>query len=312
MDIRILLALQQFREGSGGFLLKFLEKMTFLGDSSTVLIVMAVVYWCISKDMGTYLMMGWSGNRLLNGMLKVTACVYRPWIRDVRIIPNAGSLASATGYSFPSGHSTNAAAVYGGCLVRTDIPRASRIVFALTTALVAFSRIYLGVHTPQDILIGVSLGLLVMVLTYLLMQWIAAHPREDVYVAAVGLILALLVTTYAAVKPYPADYDAQGKLIVDGMKMAGDTFKTTGRCIGFLIGWILERRFVRFTTRISPSRRLTRFTVGLFTHYAVSLILMPLITGGIPGTAGTLISYFFQTFYIVFLFPLLMKTAEGI
>lgn len=312
MDMRILLALQQFREGSGGFLLRFLEKMTFLGESSTALIVMAVVYWCISKDMGTYLMMGWSGNRLLNGTMKVTACIYRPWIRDARIIPNAGSVASATGYSFPSGHSTNGAAVYGGWLVRTDIPRASRIVFALTTALVAFSRIYLGVHTPQDILIGVSLGLLVMVLTYLLMQWIAVHPREDVFVAAIGLIIVLLVTTYAAVKPYPADYDAQGRLIVDGAKMAADTFKTTGRCIGFLTGWILERRFVGFTTRISPSCRLTRFAVGLFTYYAVSLILVPLIAAGISGIAGSLISCFFQTFYILFLFPLLIKTAEGI
>ncbi len=36
---------------------------------------MALVYWCISKSFGTYLLMGWSGNRLVNGMLKVTACV---------------------------------------------------------------------------------------------------------------------------------------------------------------------------------------------------------------------------------------------
>ena len=311
MDISILLALQQFREGGGGIFLKFLEKMTFLGEMNTVLVIMAVVYWCIDKDMGAYLMMGWSGNRRVNGMLRVPACVYRPWIRDARVVPNAATMATATGYSFPSGHSMNAASVYGGCLVRSDFSRASRIIFALTVALVAFSRNYLGVHTPQDVLIGVSAGLLVMVLTYLLMRWIAIHPKEDKYVAVVGLILAVLVATYAAVKPYPADYDLEGKLIVDGAKMARDTFKGVGWCMAFLIGWILERRLVRFTTQISPYRRLTRFAVGLFTYYAVSLILVPLIASGISGAAGTLVSCFVQMFYVVFLFPLLVKLAEG-
>ncbi len=111
MDISILLALQDFRNGVGGFLASFLSKMTFLGELNTVLVIMALVYWCVNKDFGTYMLMGWSGNRLVNGMLKVTACVYRPWIRDPRIIPYGTSITTATGYSFPSGHTMNAATV---------------------------------------------------------------------------------------------------------------------------------------------------------------------------------------------------------
>ena len=70
MDIEILLALQQFRNGPGAFLTEFLQKMTFLGELNTVLVLMAVIYWAVSKELGTYLLMGWSGNRLANGMLK--------------------------------------------------------------------------------------------------------------------------------------------------------------------------------------------------------------------------------------------------
>ena len=66
MDIDILLALQNFRNGSGAFLAGFLSKMTWLGELSTVVVIMALIYWCISKDFGTYLMMGWSGNRLVD------------------------------------------------------------------------------------------------------------------------------------------------------------------------------------------------------------------------------------------------------
>ena len=87
MDINILLALQDFRNGAGAFLADFFSKMTFLGELTTAMVLMAVVYWSVSKDCGSYLLMGWSGNRLVNGVLKVTACAYRPWIRNARIVP---------------------------------------------------------------------------------------------------------------------------------------------------------------------------------------------------------------------------------
>ncbi len=127
MDISILLALQEFRNGAGSVLSDFALKMTFFGELNTALVLMAVVYWSVSKELGTYLLMGWSGNRLVNGMLKVTVCAYRPWIRDPRIIPYGNSMETATGYSFPSGHTMNAATVFGGETVRNDLPKALRI-----------------------------------------------------------------------------------------------------------------------------------------------------------------------------------------
>ena len=111
-------------------------------------------------------------------------------------------------------------------------------------------------------------------------------------------------------KPYPADYNAEGKLIVDGAKMANDTFKGVGYCAGFLIGWILERRYVGFQTEVSVARKLTRAATGLLGFYLVSLILAPLVKAWIPGFAGTTLSCFIQIFYVSFLFPLCMKAME--
>ncbi len=170
VDIDILLLLQEFRNGAGGFLTEFLSKMTFLAELNSAIVIMAILYWSISKELGSYLLMGWSGNRLANGVLKVTACAYRPWIRDSRILPYGNSISTATGYSFPSGHTMNAATVFGGIVLRKDYPRALRIVLGFAMAFVAFSRIYLGVHTPQDVLVGAGIGLLVMWLTLRLMR----------------------------------------------------------------------------------------------------------------------------------------------
>ncbi|WP_443089666.1 phosphatase PAP2 family protein [[Clostridium] aminophilum] len=71
---------------------------------------------------------------------------------DPRIIPDSDALAAATGYSFPSGHSMNAAALFGRGAIRRELPRFLRAVPGLIAVLIALSRNFLGVHTPQDIL----------------------------------------------------------------------------------------------------------------------------------------------------------------
>ncbi|MBQ7665346.1 MAG: phosphatase PAP2 family protein [Synergistaceae bacterium] len=312
MDIDILLMLQEFRNGFGGIFASFLNKMTFAGELDTVPVIMAAVYWCFSKAFGTYLLMGWSGNRILNGALKVTACSYRPWIRDTRIIPYGNSIQTATGYSFPSGHTMNASTVYGGAVVRNDMPKALRISLFIVVLLVAFSRIYLGVHTPQDILCGIIFGMLVMWLTFKLMQWLEAHPDKDIIVASIGVLLAAGVAIYAAMKSYPVDYDLNGKILVDGSKMANDTYRGVGWCSGFLVGWILERRYVNFSTdEISLVTRITRLTIGLLLYYVFYLIFAQLIKKYVPAPIGSIASCFVQMFYISFIFPYLIKRYES-
>ena len=310
MDINVLLGLQDFRNGAGSFLAEFLKKMTFLGEINTTLAILAILYWCVHKELGTYLMMGWSGNRLVNGALKISFCAYRPWIRDLRVVPYGDSINTATGYSFPSGHTMNAGTLFGGTGVRKGTAPGLRILMFVLVALVAFSRIYLGVHTPQDVLVGAAASILVMWLTDRLMAWIAAHPDKDWIVACTGIGLSVLLAVYAAVKSYPADYNELGKLIVDGSKMANDTFKGVGWVIGFLTGWILERRFVGFSTEVSIPRKLTRCAAGILGFYAVTTILVPLIKEWLAGPSGTTVSSFLQMLYISFIFPWCMKHLE--
>lgn len=230
MDIEILLILQEFRSGIGGNLAAFFSKMTFLGEIPTVMLLMGIIYWSVSREIGTFLMLGWSGNRLLNGALKVTVCAYRPWIRDSRVIPYGDSMTTATGYSFPSGHSTNSASLYGGLMIRKDMRASLRIVMGLLVLLVPLSRLFLGVHTPQDVLAGTAAGLLVMWAALRVTGWLKENPGKEWIPALAGLVLAAAVAVYAGIKTYPEDY-VDTVLIVDGMKMARDTFQGRGRML---------------------------------------------------------------------------------
>ena len=310
MDIGILLALQDFRNGTGAFLAGFLSKMTWLGETGTVIVILALIYWCVSKDFGAYFLMGWGSNRLVNGLLKVTVCAYRPWIRDARVVPYGNSITTATGYSFPSGHTMNAATVFGGGAVRKDIPLALRAVLGLLVLLVGFSRNYLGVHMPQDVLAGAVAGTLVMYLIMKLMQWVKHHPEKDLLVVIIGVGFAILVAVYAAVKPYPVDTDEAGRVLVEGAKMAKDTFKGVSWCVAVLTGWILERRFVQFSTSISMMKRITRLTFGLLSYYVVSLIFVPVIKDWISGVPGICVSCYLQMLYVLFIFPWIFRRFE--
>ena len=130
-------------------------------------------------------------------------------------------------------------------------------------------------------------------------------------VAIVGIAIAIAVAVYSAFKPYPMDYDANGKLLVDGLKMANDTFKAVGWMAAFMVGWILERRFVKFSVEIGMQERFLRQTGGLLGYYVVALIINPLVKMALPGFAGTIATSFLQMFYIVFLSPFVMSRFGG-
>ena len=82
-----------------------------------LVIVPALVYWCVDKRSGLYTLASYSLSVAVNAVVKLTACVYRPWIRDSRIVPAGDAITTATGYSFPSGHSSTAAPIYGSLAV---------------------------------------------------------------------------------------------------------------------------------------------------------------------------------------------------
>ena len=107
MDIDILLVLQDFRNGIGSVLTGFMTKMSYIGEMEVVLIIIALIYWCVSKNYGTYFLMGWSTNRVVNGLLKVTGAVcddhlgvVRVNIRTVRKTGDADHVRKAVGLCF--------------------------------------------------------------------------------------------------------------------------------------------------------------------------------------------------------------------
>ena len=307
MDIEYLLLLQNFREVTGGFLNKFMAYITTYGEELLPMMITAAILWCVSKKQGMYTLMTWGSGRLVNGFLKVTACAYRPWIRDERVIPVDGAKTAATGYSFPSGHTTNATSVFGSVAMNKKVGKTLRILMIVMIVLVAFSRNYLGVHTPQDVVVGLLSTVALLFFMRWLLDVVDKKQNLDIIILVVGIVLNILVIIYAATKSYPMDYDATGALIVDPETMALDTYKGCGFSVAVLISWFVDRRWLHFEPVGTPLEKVTYYTAGILGFFAIVYIIIPVLPSNI---LGAFLDRFLRLIYVMLVVPFIIKSIH--
>ena len=106
--------LQKFREAARGVLNDFFVQISDLSYGIFIWTLACILFWAADKKTGAFLFLNIAVNRFVMQLLKLTFCVYRPWIRDPNIVP----VETASGYSFPSGHSVTSASNYGTVLAR--------------------------------------------------------------------------------------------------------------------------------------------------------------------------------------------------
>jgi membrane-associated phospholipid phosphatase len=287
MDLQYLLWLQSLRESNGFAFDGFFAGVTNLCSAALVFLMLCLIYWSVDKKTGQYLMLADLGANFVSAFLKIVFCVYRPWIRNPEIHPVEKAMPGATGYSFPSGHSSNAAAIYGGLGVTEWKKRRLLSVFLFSVMLlVAFSRNYCEVHTPQDVIAGLLIGFFFLWAAPRIIRFVKeGRPEEHrgIRAAVIIIVLNIALILYAELKSYPVDYDATGALIVDPEAMSLDALKTASSMIGAAAGWLLEHKFVHFTTdAVKIPARVLRFAAG------VVLLLLIMVPGGtaIDGLLG--------------------------
>lgn len=309
MDINYLLWLQHLRESTNGVLDPFFEAVSYAVISSLAFIIISGIYWCVDKKVGSMILMNLSGGNVVNQILKNTFCVYRPWIRDSRIVPAGDAITTATGYSFPSGHTQHATAELGTIAVWQRKRKWLATICIVSILLVMFSRNYLGVHTPQDVIIGFVLCSAVIAVNIFVINWADQKPNRDWIVFGIGMLLCGAFLLFVSLKPYPIDYTADGSILVDPVKMIADSYAAAGYFIGFLIGWIIERHFIHFTVPKGIISKIIVFIVGSGLLYGLSVILKP-VKNGLGLWWGNLAYFALIFLFIMAVYPALMKLSE--
>ena len=312
-DIQYLLMLQDLRSATGGIFDEFFNALSkFAVDVLPFLPF--IIFWGVDKKWGYYFLTSHWAGELLNGVIKLTVCAYRPWIRSDLIEPAGDSKTAATGYSFPSGHTRTATTIYGSVFLwQKDKRRWLAVVCAILILLTGFSRNFLGVHTPQDVCVGLIESIIVLYVVKLVSAKVEGNEKLLDILTVIGVVLVIASLIYIQVKPYPMDYDAEGVLLVNPSKMMNDCFKACGAMLGFLVGSFYDRHYMHYEIPFGAKELPVLVSVGAGLTLAWKDLFAPAtIVVAFGGHWGNFIARFLMLIFAMCVWPMVItKTCKA-
>lgn len=238
--------------GSAG--ISIISFFSMFGEEILLVLFLGFIFWCYDKKLGRTMGLSAIMGLTWNAMIKNIALRRRPYfdhegIKILRVVEPEADIynISAQGYSFPSGHSTNAVTAFGSLAVnlRKRWATAVAIVIPLLTGI---SRFVVGAHYPTDVLGGWLLGVIIVLIVPLLQK------RVKNTLLLYGILLFVNIPGFFYCKS--ADY-----------------FTGAGLLIGFMGGTLLDDRFVHFENTRKPLWMAVRLLGGLAVYFALSKLL---------------------------------------
>lgn len=283
---------------------EFMQIITYLGDEIAFLAVALVIFWCVDKQKGYYVMtVGFIGT-IANQFMKLWFRIPRPWVQDPSFTIVEQAREGAGGYSFPSGHTQSAVGTFGS-IARVTGNKILRIVCIVLAVIVPFSRMYLGVHTPLDVSVAAIMG---VVLIFLMKPLVLDHDGKYFpYVIGAMALISIGYLCFTQFYPFPADVDAEN--LASGAKNA---YTLTGCVLGVFVVYPLDRKWIRFPVQAVWWAQILKVVIGLALVLAVKSVLTAPLAALFGELPGRMIRYFLVVVTAGGLWPLSFRFFQRI
>ena len=276
--------------------------ITLFGEETVFMAVGMIVFWCFSKNEGYYLLcVGFLGTAI-NQFLKIVCRVPRPWVKnpDFTIVESAREAAS--GYSFPSGHTQSSIGLFGG-VARWNKNKILRIVMIAMCVIVPFSRMYLGVHTPADVLVSVAIALVLIFVGYPLFNKAVRSPKM---MYGIFGFLALIMASYlcfVCFYDFPADIDMKN---LESAQKNG--FTLMGCILGIFAVYTADIKWIKFETNAVWWAQIIKAVIGIGLVLAAKELLKYPLNAIMPAnTWARLVRYFLMVIIGGVIWPMTFK-----
>jgi undecaprenyl-diphosphatase len=297
--------LESIRTGIGDF---FFATVTHIGEEVFFLAIAILFYWCISKRQGYYILITGVVGSVINQWLKILCRIPRPWILDSNFKPVGDAVAEATGYSFPSGHTQNVAGTFG-CIGRYNKQRWVKIVSVTLILLVAFSRMYLGVHTPLDVTVSLGIAAALVFAFHFVFRTEESTNKYMLWVMIGSVAFSIAFIIYTFLLP-ESGFTSEADLanLLSAKKNAATL---TGCLFGLGLVYPLDRYVIKFDTKGRWYSQTIKFVVGI----AVVLLIKEGMRAPLEAIFGNVylaraIRYFLIVAFAGGLWPLTFKFFE--
>ena len=271
--------------------------ITYFGEQVLATAMICFIFWCVDKNFGYKIGFSFFFAGLALQGLKITFRIDRPWVTDPSFRAVESAVPAATGYSFPSGHTQTATSVFFALALFFKKTWA-KVLCVAAFLLVGFSRMYLGVHTPKDVIVGMALGIVAVLVFSRLFEKIKDDKSKDPLILVIMCVCSVALVAYALIM--------YGTSVIE-IKYAYDCCKAGGAGLGFAIAWFIERKYINFSVKVPKQyMHLIKMAVGL--SVAVLLMEGPKFVLG-ESIPVDIIRYMLATLWCVGLFPYLTKNA---
>jgi membrane-associated phospholipid phosphatase len=293
---------------------------SFMGSIPFYLLIMPVVLWCYDYSLGFRLGLILSASGLFNVMLKWAFSAPRPFWVSTKVQP----LSFEPTFGMPSGHAQNGVSLWGRLARGLNRSWAYWTAAALVLV-ISFSRLYLGVHFPLDVMSGWIAGAALLAAFLLLEQplWIWFQKRRVgtqllmILASVFGVLgLGILVWNVTTMRQLPPQWAAQAAAVAEAFndisqpQSLDDLLSVSGILLGFGVGgWLLYRRGM-VSAKGPLLNRAARYAIGAF---GVALIYFGLgqlewFQHGLSGHSWRIFRYAVAGFWIAYAAPLSFAT----
>ena len=273
--------------------------ITQLGEETAFLVVALILFWCVNKYTGYYVLsVGFIGT-LANQFLKLWFRVPRPWVLDGNFTILEQAREAASGYSFPSGHTQSAVGTFGALayISKKTWVRWTAIAVAV---LVPISRMYIGVHTPADVLVSAVLALLLILVLRPVV--FSENGKRMPFLLAAMMLLAAAYMCFVSLYPFPADIDSHN--LESGIKNA---YTLLGALVGLVLVYIVDKKWLNFSTKAVWWAQILKVVVGLLFVLAVKSGLKTPLNMFFGPSVGRAVRYFVIVIVAGVVWPLSFK-----
>lgn len=280
------------------FLDAVFSTLTNLGGEVFFIVIALTVFWCMDKKRGYYLLFTGLFGVLGVQILKMAFRIPRPWVKDPSFTIVESAREGATGYSFPSGHTQNATTLYGS-LAYSAKRRWLRIGGWVLCLLIAFSRLYLGVHTPLDVGVSLALGIAIVLVLRFVMDRSYDTRAGLWYLIGAAVLLSLGNLLFVELFPFPADtLDAVN--YTDAVALA---WELLGMVLALCVAYPLDRHVIRFGTQAVWWAQILKVAVGLGLMVGLRTLLKAPLNALLGFRVGDCVRYFLMIVTVAAVVP---------
>lgn len=277
--------LQQLRNPVLDFIF---ENISLLVNQGLLIAIVCYTYWCYDKKIAQKVFLSFCASGVVVQTLKIIYQIPRPWILDSRIQPKPEMIETATGYSFPSGHTQTATSA---CYSMLDVFKNKMItaILVIFPLLMMLSRMYVGVHSPLDVTVSFMVSaIIVYIIHRLLKNDYQSNLIKLCYILCFASIISFGYAFYLTT--------TQGNY-----ELIADCVKNAGASLGFGLGVLFETKKIHFEIK----KRTTKNTLLLL---VVGLVGALVFKSGLKlilpdGIIFDFIRYFLTIFWIIYIYP---------